>query len=91
MDGQGRARLHGEATRRRWESNPRITVLQTVRRNAQSTVKPETYEKAENDLAENLALFPDLAAVIEAWPSLPEDVRRTIVHVARASVKPEDR
>jgi hypothetical protein len=42
-------------------------------------------------LAENLALFPDLAAVADAWPTLPEDVRRTIVHVAKASAKPKDR
>ena len=47
-------------------------------------------KNAKTDLAGILASFPDLAAVAEAWPDLPGDVRRTILHVVRASIKPED-
>ena len=33
--------------------------------------------------AEQAGIDPDLAAVIEAWPELPEAVRRTVVLMVR--------
>jgi hypothetical protein len=34
-----------------------------------------------------LEKHPELTELVRAWPSLSEDVRRTILHVARLSVK----
>jgi len=36
-------------------------------------------------LAENLADFPDLAAVAERWKDLPEHVRKTILDIVDAA------
>jgi len=80
-----------EAKRRRWESNPRITVLQTVSQKTQTPAGAALTKTPPAHLAENLASFPDLAAVAEAWPKLAADIRRTILHVVRACLKSEDR
>ena len=80
--------------RSRRDSNPRCLSTQRFSRPLpkveQTPTESGLTKTAKNDLAGNLALFPDLAAVAEAWPSLPEHVQRTILHVVRASDKPED-
>ncbi len=43
-------------------------------------------ESAKTHLAENLALFPDLRAVVESWSLLPAAVRRKITSIVRGRV-----
>ena len=51
--------------------------------------KSSTSEPADDHLASCLALLaeksPDLAAVVKAWPDLPEAVRAGIVAMVKAS------
>jgi hypothetical protein len=51
--------------------------------------KQTTSESDDAALSRGLALLaeksPDLAAIIDAWPALPADVRRTILHVVNAT------
>lgn len=39
--------------------------------------------------AETTAVDPDLAAVIEAWPQLPEPIRRAVLTLVSAAMAPK--
>jgi len=92
MDGK-RQRVGGnwEGERRRWESNPRITVLQTDTTKSQVPENNGTYESTEQPLTpqltpedpkqgqiESTALPPDVAEIVAAWPRLPEHIKAAI-------------
>ncbi len=88
-------RINGE--RRGWDSNPRDGGA--AQRFSRPSIKIRKGEQ-DKDLRREAPLVghhlatdtcqtdPDLAAVIEAWPSIPEAVRAGIVAMVKAASKP---
>lgn len=49
------------------------------------SVSDETANRFAGDLLATLQNAPELLRIVEAWPSLPEPIRRAIVSLANAS------
>ena len=67
----------------RRDSNPQPTVPKTADTSAQHPLEPSTCDTNNNQLAPQLALDPDLALLVAAWPSLSAKTRRAILALIR--------
>ena len=81
--GEGGSRTHGDLA-----TTP---VFKTGPQSAQAVANKGTYDSGNSDLASHLALLaeksPGLAAVVKAWPSLPEAVRAGILAMVKVAEK----
>jgi len=68
---------------------PVVTDLQSVPAESQPANQQGFTQSSPSVLAECLALLrresPDLAAVVEAWPKLPESIKAGIVAMVKAA------
>jgi hypothetical protein len=75
--------------RPRWDSNPRITDLQSVSTTQQDSSLPQVTPPTDSRLSPDLSLaaekHPELTELIRSWSALPAAVRAGIMATSNAT------
>ena len=67
---------------------PAASRVRLQGQNRPSAEGKNSSDNAAGDLQDICKSGPDLAVVVEAWPDLPEAVKRGILAIVKASTKP---